>query len=254
MVVVLEGAAATHGDEPRIANLGEDHRSARGCDFISVSAEVRISRERSSCPSWPDSDCPCCRLLVRLIDAEDVPEWVSEGEPPSARILVQLGLDAASRVQHVRQRVIDVLGPHQRQDPLAAGHRRVRRQSTELVAGILGILDTRVVRSVIVERPPQGLRIEGLRTLEIVDREFDVVDHVCHPPRVTRRMLLDRDPSHTDPTRSFWRKRRGRTKEATASWTTSIPTRRRVAPGASSASPPTTAGGSISDAARNAGM
>ena len=30
MIVVLEGPAATHGDEPRIPDLGEDHLSARG--------------------------------------------------------------------------------------------------------------------------------------------------------------------------------------------------------------------------------
>jgi hypothetical protein len=28
MIVVLEGAAATHGDEPRIPDLGEDHQCA----------------------------------------------------------------------------------------------------------------------------------------------------------------------------------------------------------------------------------
>ena len=28
MIVVLEGPAATHGDEPRIPDLGEDHQSA----------------------------------------------------------------------------------------------------------------------------------------------------------------------------------------------------------------------------------
>ena len=29
MIVVLEGPAATHGDEPRIPDLGEDHQLAR---------------------------------------------------------------------------------------------------------------------------------------------------------------------------------------------------------------------------------
>jgi hypothetical protein len=28
MIAVLEGPAATHGDEPRIPDLGEDHQSA----------------------------------------------------------------------------------------------------------------------------------------------------------------------------------------------------------------------------------
>jgi hypothetical protein len=28
MIVVLEGPAATHGDEPRIPDLGEDHQVA----------------------------------------------------------------------------------------------------------------------------------------------------------------------------------------------------------------------------------
>jgi hypothetical protein len=28
MIVVLEGPAATHGDEPRIPDLGEDHQFA----------------------------------------------------------------------------------------------------------------------------------------------------------------------------------------------------------------------------------
>jgi hypothetical protein len=34
MVVVLKGAAATHGDEPRIAVLREDQRLSRICAFI----------------------------------------------------------------------------------------------------------------------------------------------------------------------------------------------------------------------------
>ena len=40
MILVLEGAAATHGDEPRIPDLGEDHQVAR---LALVSAETLVT-------------------------------------------------------------------------------------------------------------------------------------------------------------------------------------------------------------------
>jgi hypothetical protein len=55
MVVVLQGATASKGDESRIPDLREDHLTARSCAFIAV-ARTGISRRlRSSCPSPPDN-------------------------------------------------------------------------------------------------------------------------------------------------------------------------------------------------------
>jgi hypothetical protein len=42
MVVVLEGPAASHGDEPRIPDLGKDHLSA---DLALACAKGRATRE-----------------------------------------------------------------------------------------------------------------------------------------------------------------------------------------------------------------
>jgi hypothetical protein len=50
MIVVLEGSAATHGDEPRIPDLGEDHQFAhlslvpakgRSCDSFCLDENLR---------------------------------------------------------------------------------------------------------------------------------------------------------------------------------------------------------------------
>src|SRR6185436_17693871 len=130
-------------------------------------------------------------LLGRLVDAEGVAPRVGELEAPAAGIPGQLDHDPTARSQHARQRVVGIVRTRERQDASTAGRRRHRVQPAELTVGIRRVLDPRVLAAVVVERPAERLRVEGLRRLEVVNGEFHVIDHGSHARRVTRPAASD---------------------------------------------------------------
>jgi hypothetical protein len=118
--------------------------------------------------------------VARLVHPDEVAPRVGEREPPAARIVVELGRDPGPGGLDAGQGRLSVRCPNEGQDALAPRRNRDGVQPTDLLAGIARVLDPGVLTAIVVEGPTQGLRVEGLRLLEVVDRELDVIQHVRH--------------------------------------------------------------------------
>src|SRR6186997_724421 len=139
------------------------------------------------------------RLCGGLVDPEDVAPRVGEGEPPPAGILVGLRVDPTSRSLDARQCGVEIVRTYEHEHALASGRCRNRVQPADLVVGVRGILDPCVLPAVVVELPAQRLGEEGLRPLEVVDRQFHVVDHVWHAQKGTPKGLVRRRSRQLSP-------------------------------------------------------
>src|SRR3954463_6327367 len=56
---------------------------------------------------------------------------------------------------------------------------------SELLTGLRGVLDPDVIGPVVGEFPTQRGTVEGLCLFEVVNRKFDVIDHVSHGRRLS---------------------------------------------------------------------
>src|SRR3954454_7912948 len=84
------------------------------------------------------------RLVVGLVNAQNVAPRIGEGEPAAARILVQLRLNRPSRGQDGRERRISIVCAAQREDGVAAHRGLLWLHSAELLTGPRRILDADV--------------------------------------------------------------------------------------------------------------
>ena len=85
---------------------------------------------------------------------------------------------------HGGQRGLRIVRSYQRQNAGAVCRRGDSEHATEFLTGFVRMLDAGVLGPVVGELPTQSGGVELLRSLQVVNGKFDVIDHVRHHGRL----------------------------------------------------------------------